>query len=341
MAYLHCAAVPRFSCRIKGGKDFMDTPIVSISKMLTHIPGRIGGRIRLHVYRSFKDRLFRRIFEEDREALLQIYNALHDTNYSNSEELEIVTLDNVIYLCMKNDLAFVLAGTMNMYEQQSTDNPNMPLRFLLYLAKEYEKLVERRRENIYGSRLILLPVPQCVVFYNGDKELPDEKILQLSEAFENKNTRTDVQVTVHVKNINFGHNSELLNKCHKLYEYSYLINQVKENIRKGHDRNNAVDMAVKHCIEAGIMEDFLRENRAEVSGMLLAECDMKFVMEGIKKESYEDGYEGGIDQGIKYIVEIMQESGMSREVTEWKLKEKCSLTEEQAKEKMEQYWKRK
>jgi len=324
----------------------MNTSVVSIRKIIARIPGRIGGRIRLRVYRNFKDRLFRRIFEQDKEALLQIYNALHNTDYKDVEELEIVTLDNVIYLCMKNDLAFVITGTMNMYEQQSTDNPNMPLRFLIYLSKEYEKLVERRKENIYGSRLILLPVPQCIVFYNGDKELPDEKILQLSEAFENKSVKTDVQVSVHVKNINFGHNSELMEKCHKLYEYSYLIEQVKKNIQKGYNRNDAVDIAVKHCIENEILTEFLVENRAEVSGMLLAECDMNFVMKGIRQDAYEEGYEGGykegyeggVDQGIKIMIESLQEVHVPRAEIEETIREKFAFSREQAKEKMEKYW---
>ncbi len=324
----------------------MSTSAFSVRKIVARIPGKIGGRIRRRVYRSYKDRLFRRIFEQDKEALLQIYNALHNTNYRDAQELEIVTLDNVIYLCMKNDLAFVITGTLNLYEQQSTDNPNMPLRFLIYLAKEYEKLVEKRKGNIYGSRLLLLPVPQCIVFYNGDKDLPDERILQLSDAFENKDIKTDVQVTVHVKNINFGHNSELMNKCNKLYEYSYLIDQVKKNIQKGYDRDEAVDLAVTDCIKCGILAEFLAENRSEVSEMLLTECDMKFVMEGIRRDSFQDGFQGGfrdgfqggLDQGIKSLIEGFQEAHISREETEQMVREKFSMSEEQVQEKMEQYW---
>ncbi len=109
--------------------------------------------------RNVKDRLFCYIFEHDREALLQLYNALNHTDYQDSQALQIVTLDNVVYMSMKNDVAFLLAGALNLYEHQSTFCPNLPLRFLLYIAAEYEGLVARMKANIYGQTLIPLPAP--------------------------------------------------------------------------------------------------------------------------------------------------------------------------------------
>lgn len=87
---------------------------------------------------------------------------------------------------MKNDLAFVVSGTINLYEHQSTYNPNMPVRFLIYLAEEYQKLIEQAEASLYGTKRILLPAPQCIVFYNGEKDMPEEQILKLSDAFENR-----------------------------------------------------------------------------------------------------------------------------------------------------------
>nr|WP_300767572.1 hypothetical protein [uncultured Acetatifactor sp.] len=133
--------------------------------------------------RNVKDRLFCYIFERDREALLQLYNALNRTDYRDAQALQIVTLDNVVYMSMKNDMAFLLAGALNLYEHQSTFCPNLPLRFLLYIAAEYESLVARTKASVYGQTLIPLPAPQCVVFYNGDDAMPDEQYLQLTDAF--------------------------------------------------------------------------------------------------------------------------------------------------------------
>ncbi len=138
------------------------------------------------VQKQYKDRLFRFLFEQDKEALLQIYNALNGTDYTDASDLQIVTIENAVYIVMKNDLAFVLAGTMNLYEHQSTYNPNMPVRFLIYLAVDYQKVVQEAETSLYGGKQIMLPTPQCVVFYNGEKDMPEKQTLCLSETFENK-----------------------------------------------------------------------------------------------------------------------------------------------------------
>lgn len=190
------------------------------------------------VHRQIKDRLFRFLFEKDRDALLQLYNALNGTNYQDPSMLQVVTIESAVYVVMKNDLAFILAGVLNLYEHQSTVNPNLPVRFLIYLAQEYQGIIEKAKESLYGSKQITLPTPHCVVFYNGDQEMPEEKTLRLSDAFENKEHRSDVELAVKVLNINHGHNAELMKQCK-------------------------------------ILEEFLRKYRSEVLGMLLEEFDVK------------------------------------------------------------------
>ena len=143
-----------------------------IPKMQFVSPKRRNMRRPLRYFfanREVKDRLFCYIFERDPKALLQLYNALNGTDYSDENALKIVTLDNVLYLSMNNDVAFMLMGTLNLYEHQSTICPNLPLRFLLYTAAEYEAYVGINPDRIYGSSLIRLPAPRCVVFYNGDE----------------------------------------------------------------------------------------------------------------------------------------------------------------------------
>ena len=171
---------------------------------------RFGHKAR--VQRNVKDRLFRFLFVNDKEALLQLYNALNGTDYHDVSQLQVVTLENAVYVVMKNDLAFVLSGTLNMYEHQSTYNPNLPVRFLIYLAQEYQAMIEQAAESIYGTGQIMLPAPQCIVFYNGQGEMPEEQILSLSDAFGDKKDKTDVELTVRIYNINYGHNPVLLEK---------------------------------------------------------------------------------------------------------------------------------
>ena len=59
------------------------------------------------VKRDYKSRMFTMIFK-DKKELLSLYNAVNGTHYDNPEELEITTLENAIYMAMKNDLAFIL-----------------------------------------------------------------------------------------------------------------------------------------------------------------------------------------------------------------------------------------
>lgn len=93
---------------------------------------RYKFRTAQRINRKYKDRLFRFVFQNKRD-LLELYNAINGTEYQDTEELEINTLEDVLYLGMKNDLSFLLGATVNLYEHQSTWNENMPLRELLYL----------------------------------------------------------------------------------------------------------------------------------------------------------------------------------------------------------------
>lgn len=266
----------------------------------------LPGGIKAHANRKVKDRLFRYIFENDKEALLQLYNALNETDYQNPEELEIITVRNVLYLSMKNDLAFLLTGTMNLYEHQSTYNPNMPLRFLWYLGQEYQMFVERHEKNVYGSTLITLPTPQCVVFYNGDKDMADEEEIFLSEAFEKNGKEPCVELKVRMININFGRNEKMMKQCRKLWEYSYFIDCMKQKLGEGMPLRKAMKRAIQQCIDQNVMADFLRENRMAVPGMILTEYDEKKVMQMMKRDAKEEGREEGKKEGREETAALYQ-----------------------------------
>lgn len=262
----------------------------------------------LHVNRKYKDRLFCALFGQDKTALLQLYNALHGTAYTDSSQLTVVTLDNIIYMKMINDLAFVIAGVLNLYEHQSTYNPNMPLRFLLYIAEEYDRLIHQQDTDIYGEKLIMLPTPQCVVFYNGSKETEDEELLRLSDAFQNRDIPADLELTVHLRNINPGHNETLMSQCHKLWEYASLTGRVNENLAGGMTREIAVEEAVSYCLSQGILTDFLRENRSGVLGMLrlLTEYNEKEHIRRLKRDAREEGM---LQERIAVINEFLAKLG--------------------------------
>ena len=253
--------------------------------------------------RQTKDILFRLVFGDDRQALLQLYNALHGTAYTNPHELQIVTLDNAIYISRKNDLAFLLAGSINMYEHQSTLNPNMPVRFLIYLAQEYQLLVESTDKSLYGSELIPLPTPQCVVFYNGTADTPDEYELRLSSAFSNQDVEPAVEVVVKVININYGHNEYLMQGCGMLSQYAQFVAATREYANRYNNREEAMNAAIEYCIEHGILEDILRKHRSQVLGSLLEEFDEKKYARTLREEGYEAGRTDGFTEGEQYGLE--------------------------------------
>ena len=178
--------------------------------------------------REYKDRL---VFS-NKEDLLSLYNAVSGTEYEDPDELEINTLGNVLYLSMKNDISFLVSGTLNLYEHQSTYNPNMPMRGLLYYEKLYEKIIARNNINIYGSSAKTFPFPQHIVFYNGTDSQPDRTVLRLSDLFEKggEGRTPALECTTVMLNINYGHNRELMEKCRRLKEYAIFVDRVRKNL---------------------------------------------------------------------------------------------------------------
>lgn len=190
---------------------------------------------RMRFNRRYKDVLFRYLFQ-DKEDLLDLYNALNDSAYENPEELEVVTMEDVIFMKMKNDLSFMIGSHLKLYEHQSTWNPNMPLRGMLYFAQQFEGLVAARGDDIYGNRRIELPTPEYIVFYNGSGMYTDNRILCLSDSYSAGHGSGCLECICKVININRGYNKVLMEKCRRLWEYSELSAETEGNIGKGMER---------------------------------------------------------------------------------------------------------
>ena len=152
------------------------------------------------VNRKYKDSLFRKIFS-DRKDLLDLYNALNDTQYTDEEELTVTTLEDVIYVSIKNDVSFLLGGTMNLYEHQSSYNPNMPIRGLIYFARLYQNYIDECEINVFSPVLKHLPRPKFIVFYNGSKDEPDQKLLRLTDGNRRHAFRYTARFYVHVSTV--------------------------------------------------------------------------------------------------------------------------------------------
>lgn len=241
---------------------------------------------RVLVKRKYKDILFRFVFREKQEVL-QLYNAINHTNYTNPDDLLITTMEDVIYIGMKNDLSFLIANELNLYEHQSTLNRNMPLRGLLYLAKMYESYIETHELNKYQKTLIKLPFPRFIVFYNGEDDMPEELYMRLSDAFDKQAEEPAVECVAKFVNINYGHNQELMNNCKRLHDYSYFVNCVRTYLQKGYRQKEAIMRATDECINRDILKDVLTKHRAEVVDMFLTTFDKKMYEEAIREEGRE------------------------------------------------------
>lgn len=242
--------------------------------------------------RVYKDTVFRMLFS-DKERLLELYNAVAGKDYDNADKLEIVTLENAVYLGMKNDLAFLLNTNIYLYEHQSTVNPNMPLRDLFYISSEYSELVELK--SLYSSALLKIPTPNFVVFYNGDEDMEDVSEYRLSDAFMTAVENPALELRVTVLNVNYGKNVKLMEQCESLKEYAQYVAMVRKYKQETGSLDDGVKLAIEQCINEGILEDFLRKNRSEV--------EMTSIFEYNKEEEDKKLYQAGLEQGMERGIE--------------------------------------
>ena len=247
------------------------------------------------VRRDYKDTLFRMIFRE-KSSLLSLYNAVNNTDYTDPEELEIVTLENAIYMNMKNDLAFVIDFYLNLYEHQSTFSPNMPLRNLFYIARELQNQVETNQ--LYRTKLVKIPTPRFLVFYNGTKEQPAQQVLRLSDAFLQPTAEPELELVVTMLNINMNKNQEVLEKCRLLKEYMQYIEKVRR-YASYMEPKEAVERAVTEAIKEGILKEFLTKYRNEAIAVSIFEYNEELALSYIREDEYQKGHEDGRLEGEK------------------------------------------
>ena len=237
--------------------------------------------------KKYKDTVFRMLYK-DRERALSLYNSVNGTTYDNPEMLEFNTLDNAIYMNVKNDLSFLIANQVNLYEHQSTLPVNMPLRDLFYVADILQKMYRNR--TIYDSRMIQIPNPDFVVFYNGASKLPERMELKLSDSFLNPTDQPSLELKVTVLNVNSGMNEQIKEKCPSLKEYITYVEKVR-NYAETMELTEAVNRAVNECIAENVLKDFLLDQKAEVVKLSIYEYDEERELQLIREGERELGRE--------------------------------------------------
>ena len=256
---------------------------------------------KIHVNRNHKSSFFTKLFGENKDNALSLYNAVNKSHYTNADDLIFTTIDDVIFMKQKNDVSFLFAKSMNLYEHQSTFNPNMPLRGFFYYADLYRQHIVKPT-RIYGKNLVHIPAPNYIVFYNGpEKDFKDEvRELHLSDAFDGPTDSTKYEWTATMLNINYGHNKALFEQCRILEEYAILIDRIKSNSQRM-SLEDAADIAVTECIRDGILEPFLTKHQKEVINMILTEFDEEEYKEVLREDYYT---EGKVDAILDFLGEL-------------------------------------
>ena len=279
--------------------------------------------------KKYKDSLFRKIFGESKENALSLYNAINGSSYTMEDEFEYTTLEDVVYMKMKDDVSFLVGASLNLYEHQSSYNPNMPLRGFLYFADLYREII-KDNEKIYSPQLVRIPNPKYIVFYNGPQSRMDEDSvkLRLSDCFEVLDKSGDFEWTAAMININAGHNHDLLEKCDILKQYTIFIEKVKE-YNKSNDLADAINQAMEVCIAEGVLADVLSKQKREGQNVVLTEFDQEKYDEMIKEIGREEGrQEGQLDTYCRFVAK--------KRISLQDALQECNLTKEEFMAKMEE-----
>ena len=270
----------------------------------------------MNINRNFKDSVFTMLFDNP-DLLRELYCALGGVSLPQDVPVSINTLEKVLYMDVYNDISFEIGGKLIvLIEHQSTINPNMALRMLLYVTRVLEKIIEGR--NLYSVKRLSIPWPEFYVLYNGTNPYPDEETLRLSDLFEKpqelglpEKLNPLLELEVKVININEGRNKAIVSRCKKLSEYCTFIGKTYDFLEElgKENKKEAIERAVKYCQRYDILKEFLEKHASEVSNMLLTEWNT----EDAKKVWYEDGVEDGREDEKLIIARNLLSEGSTPE----------------------------
>ena len=260
--------------------------------------------------REYRDRLFKFIFgnPENRDWTLSLYNAINGSSYTDASQIRYTTIEDAVYMNMKNDVSFLVADTMSFYEQQASFNPNMPMRFLIYAGMVYAKYISQTGSyHPYSTAQQKAPTPRCVCFYNGEAAKEDRVVLSLKDAFAQE---ADIEVRVTMLNVNYGRNKALMDACQPLREYASFVSSVRQKQAILNDFDAAVDAALNEMPEESALRAFMTANRAEVKRMCITEYNE---VKTLADEREEGRMEGLMEGTFATLLSLVHKGLLSEE----------------------------
>ena len=269
------------------------------------------------VYRTIKDRLFKFIFgnPNHKDWALSLYNYLEKTNYTDPDDLEIVTLDNAIYMHTRND-AGVIVGTFNLslLGYRNSYTPNVSFILLLCAEEAFRKYVRIERLNEYSRNSFVLPFPKFYVFCNGKEDVSEAEV-KLSDLYYNKDS--DPMLELKVKQINIKGYPDSPESCRQLYEYEWFVERIRTYAEET-DITEATGRALDEIPADFTIRDELLAGRNDVLAMSLYEYNEEEHLAMEREEAKEEGRKEGIEEGnilatAKHIRILMESSGITFE----------------------------
>ena len=249
--------------------------------------------------REYQDSVFVDLHSNDEilreEAVMDIYNALHDKKITQKEQVKFIKLKSVFFHKVRNDVSFVVNGKLLvLLEHQSTINENMPYRCLEYSVATLGSQMNPR------DKFLTVPLklfnPEFYVIYSGDASYPARKVQRLSDLFEEKVDNPQLELIVTVININHPDNKEFLDSCPVLKGYKRLVERVKK-YKKLYNEDGYI-IAIEECIRENTeISDYLRRKTMEVRDMFSLEYNYNDELEAYRFTGIKQGIKQGIQQG--------------------------------------------
>lgn len=278
-----------------------------------------------------KDSVFSFIFRQP-ENTRQLYLALHPEDKDVTEaDCKLITLEHVLTNGMTNDLGFQVRDMLILLvEAQTKFSINIALRIMMYLAATYKEYVDEHKLDLYGSKPVSIPRPELYMIYTGAlRKLPE--IIRLSDMYGGNG---DAEIKIHVLQSSGTNNivdqyirfCEISDEQRNLYGYTM----------------KAVEETLRICCKENILMPFLASRQKEVRDIMVTLFDQKRVTEiheyNLVKDARREGLEEGQAVGISALVSTLKKFSVEKPTVVQELVNSFGLTQQEAEEKVEQYW---
>ena len=222
----------------------------------------------------------------------------------------------------------MIDGRLSLYEHQSIKNPNLPLRFLLYISHLYSRIT--KDANLYGTAKVQIPVPEFVVFYNGREWMPEQHVIRLSDLFTINDRPVKLELEATVLNISGNNNKALKAACRTLREYAVYTDKIRQYTEEM-SLEEAVDRAIRECIKEDVLREFLENHRAEAKEMSIFEYDQEKHMRQEREAAWNEGRRSGIEegrsQGAEQLLEVLIQKKLAKGKSVAEIAEELEETE--------------